>query len=55
MSVIGLCQTVLYWFMVPDAQYLLVGSEDGNFSIATDPGTRQSALVAAMERMPLLG
>jgi WD40 repeat protein len=38
-----------------DAQYLLIGSADGIFSVGTDPELRWKVLHAAIQKTPLLG
>lgn len=38
-----------------DNQYLLIGSEDGTFSIATDPEARWRSFTVALQKTPILG
>ena len=38
-----------------DYQFLLIGSENGTFSIATDPDMRWQVLQTAFQKLPLLG
>jgi hypothetical protein len=40
---------------VVDYQYLLIGSEDGTFSIATDPEARWRSFTFALQKTPILG
>ena len=38
-----------------DNQFLLIGSDDGTFSVMTDPEVRMRMLYAAIQKTPLLG
>lgn len=40
---------------ITDHQYLLIGSEDGTFSIATDPEARWRSFTFALQKTPILG
>ena len=42
-------------YLLSDLQYLLIGSGDGSFSIATDPDAQWQILHAAIQKTPLLG
>ena len=43
------------WSTRADQQYLLIGSEDGTFSIATDPEARWRSFTFALQKTPILG
>lgn len=38
-----------------DGQFLMIGAQDGTYSIAADPESRMRLLSQAMQRTPLLG
>ena len=38
-----------------DGQFLLIGAQDGTYSIAADPETRLRMMTQALQRTPLLG
>ena len=52
--VIKLTNKLLYSVRL-DQQYLLIGSEDGTFSVATDPEARWRSFNAALQKTPILG
>ena len=46
---------VYFFSIISDYQFLFIGSEDGNFSVATDAEARWKLFSSAMRNTALLG